>query len=203
MSRAIVTLAVGPHVDLLAIALPSFREFADRHDYELIIADVDSRRPPSWRKIPALKAALDLHDEVLWIDADTVIIDPSEDLEVPGDAWQAMVAHHTNDGEVPNCGVWLVRQPMQEILSTVWTTTAHLNHPWWEQRVVVELMGYGGFPLTPVMPSELRERTHFLDAGWNVHRDDRVRSDRSRIGHATMAPDVAGQMREWASLVTA
>ena len=59
MSRALVTLAKGPHERLLEVALPSFRAFADRHGYEVIVAsESDHGRPPSWWKVLALKAAL-------------------------------------------------------------------------------------------------------------------------------------------------
>jgi hypothetical protein len=47
--------------------------------------------------------------------------------------------------------------------------------------------------------TDLYRRTHFLDAGWNVHRNDVNDIDWPRFMHATCHPDRAAAMREWAS----
>lgn len=199
MSKALISYAVGPHQELLDIAAPSFQEFADRHGYDLLIPEpMDSPRPPSWHKIPALIAALGEYDEVLFLDADTVIVDPSEDLDVPADAWQALVRHRTGDGDVPNCGVWFVRRPMVPVLELQWSMVQYTHHGWWEQAAMHELLGFGERPVRLLAPTELYERTCFLDPGWNVHKWDEQRLERQRIMHASMHPDRAAVMREWA-----
>lgn len=201
MNKALVSYAIGPHVDLLDIALPSFHEFADRHGYDVVIPEpLDCDRPPSWHKVPVLLAALDEYDEVLFLDADTVIIDRSEDLDVPADAWQALARHVTTDGEVPNCGVWFARKPMRPYLQQIWSLEGYLHHGWWEQAAMHQLLGYAGRPVTLVAPSELYGRTHWLDSGWNVHVWDQQATGRERVMHATMCPDRAAAMREWSSL---
>lgn len=197
--KAIVTLAVGPHEELLEVALPSFRTFGERHGYDVLVADpIDSLRPPSWWKLPAMLSALVRYDEVLFLDADTVIVDPSEDLGVHPWAWQALVEHHTGDGDVPNCAVWLVRRPMIPFLNVAWSLDKYLNHGWWEQAAMHELMGYAGRPVSCVAQTELLGHTEFLDNGWNVHVWDEPKAERPRIMHATMYQDRLGVMREWA-----
>jgi hypothetical protein len=204
MSKALITFAVGPHEQFLDVALPSFHTFADRHGYELVIPEpIDCTRPPSWWKIPALVAALEQYDEALFLDADMVVIDPSEDLGVDGWAWQAMVEHHTGDGDVPNCAVWLVRRPMLPFLHIAWSLEKYLNHGWWEQAAMHELMGYQGRPVQRVAQTELLDHTEFLDNGWNVHVWDRPITERPRIMHATMFPDRLAVMREWARMAEA
>lgn len=198
MKRALVTLGVGPHAELLEIALPSFECFASRHGYEVVIPDVTSDRPPSWWKVAALRAALDEFEEALWVDSDIVIVDRTDDVDVPGWAIQAVARHHTGDGEVPNCGVWFVRQPMRDVLDRIWSMTRYVDHVWWEQGAMCELLGYGSWPLEQVEDSELCDQTFFLDNGWNVHRDDRAPVARPRFMHATMWTDRAAVMREWA-----
>lgn len=199
VTRALVTLATGAHERLLEIALPSFEAFAYRHGYELVIAEErDEGRPPSWWKVPALKAALEQHDEALWLDADTVILDGAEDLGVPASCWQAMVEHHTGDGAVPNLGVWLVRRPMLAVLEQIWRMTGYVDHGWWEQAAMLELLGYTGRPVALTAPTELHGLTHFLENGWNVHRNDRTLSGRPRIMHATMHPHREAIMKTWA-----
>lgn len=197
MSKALVTRAVGPHVELLEIAMPTFERFAERHGYEVVVAELQSSRPPSWHKIPALLAALDEYEEALWVDADVVIVDDSDDLPVPKFKWQALVAHHTNDGEVPNCGVWLVRQPMRPVLEQIWKMGEFVNHAWWEQAAVCQLLGYRGCPLTLAEPGELVARTAFLGKEWNGHINDPEVVDHPRFRHATMHPDRTAIMREW------
>ena len=203
MRRALVTYASGSYAELLEIARPSFQAFCDRHGYDLIVAEFDEEpRPPSWMKIPALSEILTSgYDEALFVGSDIVIVDPSDDLDVPGEAWQALVAHHTGDGEVPNADFWLVRKPMLPWLERIWRMTGYTNHGWWEQAALVELMGYRGRPLHRAVASDLYERTHFLDLAWNVHRHDMRQPERRRVMHATMWPDRAQIMREWAAPV--
>lgn len=209
MSRALVTFGVADHEPLLALALPSFERFADLHGYELEVATFPTviRRPHSWWKVPALLAALDRHEEVLWIDSDMVIIAPTDDLPVPSYAddpsiWQALARHETNDGLVPNCGLWLVRQPMRTFLERLWRMTDHVNSPWWEQSAMCELLGYDPHtrPLTMRAPTPLHDHTYWLEPGWNVHCHDRQPADPARIMHATMMPNRLEAMAAWADL---
>lgn len=201
--RALVTLATGSHLELLEIALPSLHEFADRHGYDVIVADVDSRRPPSWRKVPALREALAEYEEALWLDADIVIVDPSDDLDVPEHCSQALVRHHTGDGEVPNCGVWFVRRPMIPILDEIWSMTEFYDHGWWEQAAMLTLLGYRVDPrpteLVTTEPTGLYRRTHWLDNSWNCHRWDLPQPQHVRFQHATMWPERDEVMRSWAA----
>ena len=197
--RAIVSLATGAHGELLEIALPTFEAFAARHGYDVIIADVDSDRPPSWRKVAALRETLGEYDAALWLDADTVIVDLDDDVPIANDAWQALVEHNTDDGIVPNCGVWYVRAAMIPTLEEMWRMTRYLNHGWWEQAAMHELLGYGGRPVERLEPTPLRERTTFLDNGWNCHIWDRPEAEHPRILHATMLAERAEAMRAWAA----
>lgn len=199
MSKALVSYATGPHEELLEIALPSFQQFADRHGYDLLVPDsMSCPRPASWHKVPALIAALHDHNEALFLDADTVIIDPTEDLDVPEDAVQALVRHSTGDGDVPNCGVWFTRKDALPVLERIWRMEHHVHHGWWEQAAMHELLGYAGRPVGLVAPTGLYERTHWLDPAWNVHVWHRPVPTRPRIMHASMFPDRAAAMRGWA-----
>jgi hypothetical protein len=201
MSKALISFGTNKHAELLDIALPSFKAFADRHDYDLLIPEsVPCVRPPAWYKIKALLATLEMYDEAIFIGADLVIVDGSDDIEVPADYWQAMVNHHTGDGEVPNTDFWLCRKPMIPYLQQVWEMTDYICHGWWEQAALLDLMGYN----QQARPNKLREetelyqRTFFLDNSWNVHKWDKPQPEHPRIQHATMYPDRVAVMREWA-----
>jgi hypothetical protein len=199
VSKAFLTLAVGEHEEYLSIALPSYEAFADRHGYDLYRIDpVDSPRPPSWWKIPGILRALESYDDVLFVGADFVCVDPTDDLDVPAGAWQALVAHETGDGLVPNADLWYLRQPMMPYLAEVWGKWEYTQHGWWEQAALLNVMGYAERPARIVEETELYQHTHFLDPGWNVHRWDMRTPTTPRFRHATMWPDRARIMREWA-----
>jgi hypothetical protein len=197
--KALVTFGSGPAKELLDIAEPTFREYADRHGYDLRIhEDIPTIRPASWFKVQAMLQAFRTYDEVLWLDADVLILDSSEDIaaEVHGSAWQAMVTHHTADGEVPNHGVWFARRPMVPVLEQIWCMTDYLNHPWWEQAAGCELLGYNPWirPMVRRTDTQLWARTHDLGTEWNSHRDDEA--ERPRFWHASVRGDRAQLMEE-------
>lgn len=189
MTKALVTFAVGRHTELLELSRPGFQAYAARHGYTYMETwNVGATREPSWWKVRALIGALAFYDEVLWIDCDVAIVDGSRDLaaDVPPDAWQALVMHHTQDGEVPNCGVWYVRRTMTTILEAVWSMDRYLDHVWWEQAAMLELLGYNPTerPVRRHFPSELYDRTHWLPLEWNSHEQN-DRHPSPRFAHCT------------------
>lgn len=209
MRRAIVSFGSGPFADLLEIARPSFQAFADRYGWKLLKARPPKiEGPASWLKLPIISKALLSFDQVLWLDADTLIVDDRDDLELPEGYSQAFVEHRTRDGRVPNCGVWLVGRPMFPVLARLWEMRdRYLNHVWWEQAALCELLGYQGRRLggsgevRPVEPSSLHEASFLLDPSWNVHVNDRQDREADRILHATCLPNRAEAMRAWAGQV--
>jgi galactosyl transferase GMA12/MNN10 family len=201
--KAIVTFGVGDARELLELALPRFTEYAAAHNYEILIAEeIPLPRPPSWLKVPAILQALQTHDEVLWLDADIAILDTSQDIadEIPAGAWQALVAHQTPDGEVPNHGVWFARKPMIPVLERIWSMSEYTQHPWWEQAAACELLGYNPWqrPMFRSTPTELYDRTCWLGNEWNSHRDDEA--EHPRFWHASVRGNRAELMREMLSV---
>ena len=187
MKRAIVTFAVGNHQDLLELAMPGFQDYAGRHGYDLLVQPPgEITRAASWHKIPLLLQALDDYDEALWLDCDIVIVDPTIDVAdvIPHEAWHALVRHHTPDGEVPNCGVWYLRQPMRHTLKAIWDDDRWLNHPWWEQAALMDRLGYHHHPAHLSNPTRLYRHTHWLDLCWNSHEQNDP-DPNPRFAHAT------------------
>jgi hypothetical protein len=174
MNRALVTFAVGePFEELLDLALPGMAAYAIRHGYD-VVTDPPRMltRPPSWGKVTRLLQLLDEYDELLWIDCDVLVLDDTRDLadEMTPDAWHGITLHRTVEGDVPSCGVWLVRQPMQPVLEAIWRLDRYCFHPWWEQAALHDLLGYGGRPVDRIKDTELYERTCWLDVRWNALR---------------------------------
>jgi hypothetical protein len=125
--RCIATFGAEDHADLLALSLPTFKRYAELHGYDLQIVPCTSYgRPPPWGKIPALQKLLITYSDVLWLDADVVVISPEEDVAslVPSTSIQALTVHvNRNRSLVPNTGVWLLRPCMRPYLAMAWGMT--------------------------------------------------------------------------------
>jgi hypothetical protein len=193
--------------------LPLMDAYAQRHGFEAYCVNLaDASMPPSWMKVPNIAAALAEHDRVLWLDADVVIKDSSENVfdSVDDDAWQSVVEHETECGLVPNCGVWVVTRQMLPWITFAWERMreSFADHPWWEQGAVMTMMGYritvtNGWPHAVLeKPTELHDRTQFLPAKWNHHPADRRRADNPAFVHVTQYPDRLDAVRRLCAAAT-
>jgi hypothetical protein len=213
MKKALVTFGVGAHRELLDIARPSFKAFAARHGYSYFEAEkVGHQRPAPWYKVECLLTLLRSFDVAVFFGCDLVIVDGRADFplgwydlaaaELPW--YQALVAHDTKCGLVPNDDMWICNQRMIPYLEKVWSLTQYMNHGWWEQAALLDVMGYDHlpveeFPIQQAQPdNELYQHTHWLSNEWNVHIWDTPQPKYPRIQHATMWPDRAEIMRLWA-----
>jgi hypothetical protein len=188
VSKALVTFAVDGYERLAELTRPGMVCYAARHGYDVYHGQpaLPADRPPSWAKLRLLQDALDSYDQVLWLDADVTVCDDTDDLadRVPAGAWQAMVRHHTPDGEVPNCGVWLVRPEMWTLLEQAWQLTEWLNDGWYEQAAIVQLLGYERAPCRLRQPTALYLHTCWLGLEWNSH-EQADPHPAPRFAHAT------------------
>jgi hypothetical protein len=84
-----------------------------------------------------------------------------------------LVAHTTAEASfpIPNSGVWVLRRHryIQQFLESVWNTTKYINHKWWENAAVLELLGYdlSGGTLKIGKPTRITKHTRFLPLEWN------------------------------------
>lgn len=188
------------------ITMPLMRAYAARHGLDFAWADLAGPRPPSWQKVIGLLQTLPSRPAVVWIDADVVIEDGTASImdAVPDDADQALVEHHTECGTVPNCGVWVLRPAMLEPIRQAWDCGRHVGHPWWEQAVMLEQMGYAvdGTHARLDAPTTLYERTAWLDSSWNDHPNDQRRAEHVRFRHVTQYPNRLESVRHFASRAT-
>lgn len=195
--KALCSLGAGPHAALLDLARQSFEPYAERHGYEFLLRDavVDPERPPSWSRIAVMREAVDAYDLVLWLDADTVIVDPERDIaeELEDERDFYLVEHRYGEDRIPNSGVMLIRagDEAMAFLDAVWSYNRFQRHPWREGAPFIDLMGYSlpGWlgpdnstgpqvdrgpeahlstrPARPDRPSRFRDRTKFLPLEWN------------------------------------
>jgi hypothetical protein len=204
--KALCSIGVGPHEALLEISEPTFRAYADRHGYELIVSrEADASRPPAWAKVPMLREAIDTFDLVVWIDADAVIVDGRDDIAGELERELGLVAHAP--AGVANTGVMVLRSGSftRALLDEMWADTRRIHHPWWENAALLEALGYRlpgalepglrgrlhrltgrGRELKQVRPSPYVDGIQFLSNAWNstyLHP-----ADEPRIVHCVGVP---------------
>lgn len=169
MRKALLTSGTGPLADCLALALPSFEAYATRHGYELVVGDgsIAGGRPAAWTKVAMLRQALTQFELALWLDADTMVIQPELDIAAELDTghFQGLVRHRRAIGEMPNSGVWVLRagEPAQCFLADVWGRRRLIHHPWWENAAILEALGY-------TLPRERPLRRRLGRAARALHR---------------------------------
>lgn len=215
-SKALCTVATGPHVALLSLALPGFEAFARAHGYDLLCSTSApaTTRPPAWEKVLVLQEALKHYDWVLWLDADALIVRPSVDpvtlTDLDHDLY--LVEHRNGRDRLPNTGVWLLRSSSvaEHALAAMWALEQYVSHPFWENAAFMHVLGYrvpshhrgmrriacsvvtrvvglNLWPARPVRPSVVRDRTAFLGEEWN-HLVKRDGVSAARILHYAGLP---------------
>jgi hypothetical protein len=194
MSRCLVSFGVGEGAAWREFTLPPMQAYAKRHGYETCFDAAPELSPPSWGKVPLLLRLLESHDAVLWLDADVMVMDWSEDIaDAVGEtaAVGGLVAHQVEARHchgmqdvaglcrVPNCGVMYLRREAAPLLSAMLGLYGkYRDHPWWEQAALIELLD---------RPEEWRLTN--LSPGWNRHPFDCQPCDRVRFYHATAIPN--------------
>jgi len=202
MKKVITTFGLGPMAELLDVSLPTFAWYAQTHGYDLFVPSgaqfAGMNRPVSWGKIPLIVSLLrGGYDTVLWLDADVAVVENGKDIldDLPADAPMGMVVHHTPDGAVPNCGVWLVRAEAAEMIESLWPLTGFKRSGcWWEQAALIAALG-GEPDATPVEVPAGRAWSE-LPYEWNPHVADARGVSGCRFFHATCFPDRKAAMLE-------
>lgn len=177
MKPLIVTGSEGEEfLAVRQITWPRLSAYAAHHGMGFYHDDMPygNKRPSSWKKLLFIAHGLTQADTVIWVDADVYVLNFLDNIMagVPDDAWQAMVRHRTNEGDVPNAGVWIVRRPMLQYLMAAAMSDHLINHPWWEQAAIHAMMGFefGESGNRHVHDTLLYQRTHWLDESFNVCR---------------------------------
>jgi hypothetical protein len=202
MRKVLTTFGFGPMAELLDVAMPTFARYAQRHGYDLFVPSGEQfagmSRHPSWGKIPLILTLLNGgYDAALWLDADVVVLRDDRDIldDLPAGASVGMVVHHTEDGAVPNCGVWLARAEAAELLESLWPLNGFRRSScWWEQAALIAALG-GDPDATPVATPAGRAWAE-LPYEWNPHARDSRGVSGCRFFHATCFPDRRAAMIE-------
>lgn len=124
------------------------RAYCEGHGYRFDVCHERlSDRHPSWDKLIILRRHLDTEEDwVFWLDADAIYTDLSAELEslivAAGD--RDMIIATDENGI--NCGSFGLRSCdwSRRLVESAWAKTEHVNHPWWEQRAIADLIGQRG-----------------------------------------------------------
>lgn len=201
MKKVLTTFGFGDSATLLDIALPTFCRYAASYGYDLYVPSegnfAGTTRPHSWSKIPLIISLLKSgYDAVLWLDADVTVLRHGRDIiDDAGTAPMAMVVHETQDGRVPNCGVWVVKAAAIDVLREVWVRDGFVRSGcWWEQAGVISVLG--GDPDAEQVSVPPGPLWHELPYEWNPHISDARGVAGCRFFHATQFPDRRQAMME-------
>ena len=208
--RVLCSLGVGPYLGLLGISSITFEAFAARHGYDLVLATslIAPERPPAWSKIRLVRDLLDRYEEVFWVDADAIFVDISKDIaeEKRTDKDLYLVEHRwlaNAEWRCANTGVFFIRSTpwSRDFLDTVWNHEQFIEHEWWENAAVLDLLGYH-LPADLTPPSKAKttdyeERVELLGFEWNSTEGASL-AEHPRIRHVGRGPveDVRRQMLE-------
>lgn len=202
-SRVLATFGSGPMRPILRLVLPTFKDYAERHGYDVVVGTGQEAapRPHSWSKIPLFLDLFERYEEVLWLDSDVVIRRGDADVaaEVPSGYWQALVEikDAPEVGAHPNLGVWYLRRSdeAKEFLRILWESQDFIDHPYWENAAALRALGYTvEQPIRRVAESEWLRGTYLLPAEFNSMI--RCPVEHPRFIHYTAIPN-----RERAALI--
>ncbi|HWD86292.1 MAG TPA: class I SAM-dependent methyltransferase [Solirubrobacteraceae bacterium] len=178
-SRVICSLAIGDYRSLLSRSALSFERYAERWGWDVVLSteDLTDGRPAPWAKVKLLQELLHEYEWVLWLDADVVIVDFDADIsaEIQSDKDLYLVEHPWLGQYTANTGVMLLRNCAwtHDFLEDVWAHERYIEHPWWENAAVLDLLGYGLEPARLVEPTAHLGHTKFIDRRWNSIELDR------------------------------
>ena len=180
--RILCTAAFGAaHLELFDVTGPALERYAAEHGYELFVLRerLSRGRPPAWDKVVLLHSLVAMHELVVWIDCDALVLPGAPDIAgaLGRNRFLHLVEHRSANGRIPNTGVLALRggDRSSRFLEHVWAQRRFVHHRWWENAAVNHVLGYRSVPglgSMPVVPSRWRAGAGFLDRAWNSIPED-------------------------------
>lgn len=132
-----------PYQELADLCKFSIKQYCRRNGLTYSFYKItETERPPAWYKIRFLKQEFERKETryCLWMDADALIFNPDFDIRSlikPGkQLYLSEDCHGINAGVM----LWKNSRLNRRLLSRIWRSTRYLNHPWWEQKALTELV---------------------------------------------------------------
>ncbi len=132
-----------PYQELADLCKFSIKQYGRRNGIAWSFHRItDTTRPPAWYKIRFLRQEFERHETrfCLWIDSDALIY--NRDFDIRSLIKPGKDLYLSNDCHGLNAGVmlWKNTRPNKRLLDRIWKSTRYLNHPWWEQKALSELV---------------------------------------------------------------
>lgn len=140
----IITAYTKNYKSLIDITRNSTENYCNYHGfgYEAYQIPDDYIRAASWAKVQYLITNLEeqAYNYILWIDADAIINNSSYDILSILDPSKYL--YISTDFNGINAGVVLFKNNSYtlNLLYQIWNMTEYLNHPWWEQAALGDLI---------------------------------------------------------------
>lgn len=174
MSCILIQSATGRQQDLLDLTQPIHQQYCDFHGITYLVNRgrftipeyKHENREPNWDKIPLLALGITAFDYVIWLDADTLIVDHRIDLydSMQYDNIEGLrMAVHNSDGFMGwdgwhyNTGVMLFGVPTEELKNMFLTflENAYKHGPgisqkgfmWQDQAGILREIQNGSYPV--------------------------------------------------------
>lgn len=174
MRRAIVQYASDDkYREMLALTRDVHTAYCKRHNVELIHADgLPKRMPIWWRKVELLTEHIEHFDQVLWVDADCIIV--ASDFDVfDASRFGIAVCECLDNPKLERhlqCGVVMVSRSEQvKQFLKIWgeCPTEGLPHPHWgDNAAFIHLMAIGKphRDLLTILPNRFNHEAGYMNA---------------------------------------
>jgi hypothetical protein len=182
----ICSLAAGAaHIEMMQLMAPTVNYYANTHKMDVLLLSLpDIRlapaRPPAWDKIILIRHMLELYETVMWIDSDALFCQSKPDIreELDPDCPMHIVFHHVGRSLIPNTGVWVCRRLPEtlELLNAIWNHTSFINHRWWEQGALMDLIGCDPAKCRFVKQTSYTSMVRHLNHKWNSRQSDSAKN---------------------------
>ncbi|MBS4176690.1 putative nucleotide-diphospho-sugar transferase [Lederbergia citrea] len=148
-NMVICCLATGKnHEDALEIMKPTVEYYGKLHKIDTLFfkEKLLPKEMAKKHKILLLYNLLKYYEIVMWMDSDTIFVNPEEDIrnELNTEHVVYMASYFGREPLFPNSGVIVVKRDPKtfEILEKVWTFKRKHGRGWWDQQAFLELLGF-------------------------------------------------------------
>ncbi|TXC92796.1 glycosyltransferase family 77 protein [Metabacillus litoralis] len=189
----ICCLGVGEnHEKALQIMKPTVEYYGKLHNIDTLFFTESflTTKLAKKNKIFLLANLLKYYKTVMWMDSDTIIVNPKEDIrkELQSDHVVYMTSYFGRKPLFPNSGVIVAkRDPMTfEILEKVWNFKRKNKRGWWDQQGFLKLLGFKNRLvkiLTYNGPTKYTPYIGSLDVKWNSRPNRKDVSENPVIMH--------------------
>ena len=171
----IITAFTDNYKPLFDLSEPALTHYCQKNSYIKHIYTIPDNyhRPASWYKIEKLLDHTTTNTGFsLWLDVDTMIINSNFDLKslVVDDKF----IYISKDMNNINAGVVMIQnnEYCNSFLQKVWDSTEYLNHCWWEQAAIVNLIDQNYMNITnhiEYVPQNIFNAYEYAFYGYSEH----------------------------------